>query len=154
MSAKAKNKLTPQQRKATLNRVLHKIRPYSAFVVCSLLVAAVSVAAQLYIPILCGDAIDKMLGKGNVDLAGVLHEIVENVVFLRRERDRLAVERDALGVVVQLDPADRDDRRRLDRRAQLQEAAQLRFDPRQHLHGVEGLCDVVVRAHAQPQDLV
>ena len=33
MSAKAKNKLTPQQRKATLNRVLHKIRPYSAFVV-------------------------------------------------------------------------------------------------------------------------
>ena len=73
MSAKAKNKLTPQQRKATLNRVLHKIRPYSAFVVCSLLVAAVSVAAQLYIPILCGEAIDKMLGKGNVDLAGVLH---------------------------------------------------------------------------------
>ena len=72
MSAKAKNKLTPQQRKATLNRVLHKIRPYSAFVVCSLLVAAVSVAAQLYIPILCGDAIDKMLGRGNVDLAGVL----------------------------------------------------------------------------------
>ena len=72
MSAKAKNKLTPQQRKATLNRVLHKIRPYSAFVVCSLLVAAVSVAAQLYIPILCGEAIDKMLGKGNVDLAGVL----------------------------------------------------------------------------------
>ena len=80
MSAKAKNKLTPQQRKATLNRVLHKIRPYSAFVVCSLLVAAVSVAAQLYIPILCGDAIDKMLGKGNVDHAGVLHIAVSILV--------------------------------------------------------------------------
>ena len=80
MSAKAKNKLTPQQRKATLNRVLHKIRPYSAFVVCSLLVAAVSVAAQLYIPILCGNAIDKMLGKGNVDLAGVLHIAVSILV--------------------------------------------------------------------------
>ena len=80
MSAKAKNKLTPQQRKATLNRVLHKIRPYSIFVVCSLLVAAVSVAAQLYIPILCGDAIDKMLGKGNVDLAGVLHIAVSILV--------------------------------------------------------------------------
>ena len=80
MSAKAKNKLTPQQRKATLNRVLHKIRPYSAFVVCSLLVAAVSVAAQLYIPILCGDAIDKMLGRGNVDLAGVLHIAVSILV--------------------------------------------------------------------------
>ena len=80
MSAKVKNKLTPQQRKATLNRVLHKIRPYSAFVVCSLLVAAVSVAAQLYIPILCGDAIDKMLGKGNVDLAGVLRIAVSILV--------------------------------------------------------------------------
>ena len=80
MSAKAKNKLIPQQRKATLNRVLHKIRPYSAFVVCSLLVAAVSVAAQLYIPILCGDTIDKMLGKGNVDLAGVLRIAVSILV--------------------------------------------------------------------------
>ena len=80
MSAKAKNKLTPQQRKATLNRVLHKIRPYSAFVVCSLLVAAVSVAAQLYIPILCGEAIDKMLGKGNVDLSGVLRIAVSILV--------------------------------------------------------------------------
>ena len=80
MSAKAKNKLTPQQRKATLNRVLHKIRPYSAFVVCSLLVAAVSVAAQLYIPILCGSAIDMMLGKGTVDFAGVLRIIYEIIV--------------------------------------------------------------------------
>ena len=80
MSAKAKAKLTPEQRKATLTRVLYKIRPYSLFVVCSLIVAAVSVAAQLYIPILCGDAIDLMLGKGNVDFAGVGRIIVEVLV--------------------------------------------------------------------------
>ena len=80
MSAKAKAKLTPEQRKATLTRVLHKIRPYSLFVVCSLIVAAVSVAAQLYIPILCGGAIDLMLGKGNVDFAGVGRIIVEVLV--------------------------------------------------------------------------
>jgi len=80
MSAKAKAKLTPEQRKATLTRVLHKIRPYSLFVVCSLIVAAVSVAAQLYIPILCGDAIDLMLGKGNVDFTGVGRIIVEVLV--------------------------------------------------------------------------
>ena len=49
MSAKAKSKLTPEQRNATLRRVLEKIRPYGFFVVCSLIVAAVSVAAQLYI---------------------------------------------------------------------------------------------------------
>lgn len=80
MSAKAKAKLTPEQRKATLTRVLHKIRPYTLFVVCSLIVAAVSVAAQLYIPILCGDAIDLMLGKGNVAFAGVGRIIVEVLV--------------------------------------------------------------------------
>ena len=80
MSAKAKSKLTPEQRKATLRRVLEKIRPYGFFVVCSLIVAAVSVAAQLYIPILCGSAIDMMLGKGNVDFNGVLRIVVEIVI--------------------------------------------------------------------------
>ena len=80
MSAKAKSKLTPEQRKATLRRVLEKIRPYSFFVVCSLIVAAVSVAAQLYIPILCGSAIDMMLGKGNVDFNGVLRIVAEIVI--------------------------------------------------------------------------
>ena len=80
MSAKAKSKLTPEQRNATLRRVLEKIRPYGFFVVCSLIVAAVSVAAQLYIPILCGSAIDMMLGKGAVDFAGVLRIIYEIIV--------------------------------------------------------------------------
>ena len=80
MSAKAKTKLTPQQRKATLTRVLGKIKPYSLFVVCSLVVAAVSVGAQLYIPILCGSAIDLMLGKGAVDFGGVMRIIIEVLV--------------------------------------------------------------------------
>ena len=79
MSAKAKSSLTPDQRKATLRRVLEKIRPYRFFVGCSLIVAAVSVAAQLYIPILCGSAIDLMLGKGRVDFAGVMQIIVQIV---------------------------------------------------------------------------
>ena len=80
MSAKAKSKLTPEQQKATMTRVLQKIKPYGFFVVCSLIVAAVSVAAQLYIPILCGSAIDMMLGKGAVDHAGVLRIIYEIIV--------------------------------------------------------------------------
>ena len=79
MSAKAKSSLTPEQRKATLRRVLEKIRPYRSFVGCSLIVAAVSVAAQLYIPILCGSAIDLMLGRGRVDFAGVMQIIVQIV---------------------------------------------------------------------------
>ena len=80
MSAKAKSKLTPEQRSATLRRVLRRIRPYSFFVLCSLIVAAVSVAAQLYIPILCGDAIDAMLGAGNVQMASVLKIIARILI--------------------------------------------------------------------------
>ena len=80
MSAKAKSSLTPEQRSATLRRVLRRIRPYSFFVLCSLIVAAVSVAAQLYIPILCGNAIDAMLGAGNVQMASVLKIIARILI--------------------------------------------------------------------------
>jgi ATP-binding cassette subfamily B protein len=73
MAAKAKKStLSPAESKAAMRRVLRLIRPYSFFVVCSLAVAAASVAAQLYIPILCGDAIDLMFGGGQTDLAGVV----------------------------------------------------------------------------------
>ena len=81
MSANAKSKLTPEQRSATLRRVLRRIRPYGFFVLCSLIVAAVSVAAQLYIPILCGNAIDAMLGAGNVQMAAVL-KIIARILII------------------------------------------------------------------------
>jgi ATP-binding cassette subfamily B protein len=80
MAAK-KSTLSPAQSKAALRRVLRFIRPYSFFVVCSLVVSAISVAAQLYIPILCGDAIDAMLGVGNIDLPAVL-SIVRSILLI------------------------------------------------------------------------
>ena len=52
-----------------IGRVLWLIRPYWFYVAASLLGAAISVAAQLLVPILCGNAIDAMLGKGQVDFA-------------------------------------------------------------------------------------
>ena len=55
--------------RALLRRVLGLVGPYWFFVVSSLICAAVSVAAQLLVPILCGDAIDAMLGVGRVDFA-------------------------------------------------------------------------------------
>ncbi len=60
------------KQKGTLKRVLLHIRPYWGYVLLSLLTAAVSVATQLYVPILTGNAIDRMVGAGQVDLAGVL----------------------------------------------------------------------------------
>ena len=52
-----------------VRRVLRLVRPYWFFVAASLVCAAVSVAAQLLVPILCGDAIDAMIGMGRVDFA-------------------------------------------------------------------------------------
>lgn len=80
MAANKKEKLSPAQSREALLRVLRHIRPYSFYLVCSLLVAAGSVAAQLYIPILCGDAIDLMLGPGQSDLAGVLGIVCSIVI--------------------------------------------------------------------------
>lgn len=59
------------KQKKTFFRVLRRIRPYSFFVILSILCGAVSVAAQLLVPIFCGDAIDYMLGIGRVDFAAV-----------------------------------------------------------------------------------
>ena len=66
-----KTPLSTAESRAALRRVLAYIRPYRFYVAASLLVAAGSVGAQLYIPLLCGDAIDRMLGPGQVDRTGV-----------------------------------------------------------------------------------
>ncbi len=58
-------------KRSTIGRVLRRIRPYWGWLVLSLITAAFSVATQLYVPILSGDAIDRMVGQGAVDFAGV-----------------------------------------------------------------------------------
>ena len=57
---------------------LARIKPYRIYIIVSLIVAALSVAAQLYIPILTGDAIDEMIGAGQVNFEG-LARIVINI---------------------------------------------------------------------------
>ena len=73
MSAKkaSKSPLSRAESRAALARVLKQIRPYAPLVVLSLLCAAFSVASQLYVPILTGDAIDFMLAAGRVDFAAI-----------------------------------------------------------------------------------
>ena len=53
----------------TLKRVLTYIRPQLPFLLLSLLLALVSVALTLYVPILVGQAVDCLIGAGNVDFA-------------------------------------------------------------------------------------
>ena len=64
-----KNKRSGQM--ATMKKVLNYIRKYWLLVGLSLLLAAVTVVLTLYVPILTGDAVDLLLGKGAVNFAAV-----------------------------------------------------------------------------------
>ena len=57
--------------KETMNRVLKYIRKYTPALVLSLLLAGLTVLLTLYIPILTGNAVDLIIGKGQVDMAGI-----------------------------------------------------------------------------------
>lgn len=64
-------KKTKSGQMETLRQVLDYIRRYWLLVGLSLILAAVTVILTLYIPILTGDAVDLLLGKGAVDFDGV-----------------------------------------------------------------------------------
>ena len=57
--------------KPIYKRILKCIKKYMAFVVLSLMCAAVTVVSQLYLPILAGKAIDYIVGPGKCDMAAV-----------------------------------------------------------------------------------
>ena len=61
-----------ESKKSTLKKVLNYIGSYRWILAASILLAAVTVALALYFPILCGRAIDCVLGPGNVDFAKLL----------------------------------------------------------------------------------
>lgn len=56
-----------RQKEAVWKKVIWLIRPYLHFFLLSLVFAVISAVLTLYAPILIGDAIDRILGKGNVD---------------------------------------------------------------------------------------
>lgn len=53
--------------KSTVRKVLHYVGRYKVHLAFSVILAALSVAVSLYIPVLAGDAIDTVIGKGKVD---------------------------------------------------------------------------------------
>lgn len=56
---------------ATLKRLMKYLKHYWIFLIVSLLMALISVALTLYLPILIGDAIDLIVGPGQVDFPGI-----------------------------------------------------------------------------------
>lgn len=58
--------------KDILVKVMGYIRRYWVYLGISVLMAALTVALTLYVPILTGDAIDLIIGKGLVDFPGIM----------------------------------------------------------------------------------
>ena len=68
----------------TLKKVMTLIGKYKIFLVLSIILAAISVMLQLYVPILFGDAIDQIIAKHQVNFTMIwyyLRQIIVCVAF-------------------------------------------------------------------------
>ena len=80
--AKAKVKLDSTTQKATLKKVMQCISRYRFLVVLSILLAAISVALTLYVPILVGDAIDFIVAAGQVNFDQIMTTLTRVVIVV------------------------------------------------------------------------
>lgn len=64
----------------TIKKVWKYIKKYRGYLCLSLILAALTVALTLYVPIVAGNAIDSIVGKGNVDFSGLLKRLIQIAV--------------------------------------------------------------------------
>ena len=67
---------------STMRRILNYIGHYKWGVLVSLLLAAVSVAGTLYVPILTGEAVDRIVAPGQVDFEGLVQILIRMGVVI------------------------------------------------------------------------
>ena len=60
----------------TIKKVLNRLKKYRFAIVVSILLAAVTAAAALYVPKIVGEAIDLIVGKNDVDFGGIASLLV------------------------------------------------------------------------------
>ena len=65
-----------------MKRVLKYIRKYTPALVLSLLLAGLTVLLTLYIPILTGNAVDLIIGKGQVDMPGIFAIMIKIAIVM------------------------------------------------------------------------
>ncbi len=65
------------KKQSTMKRILKLLRPYTGFIILSLIFALGTVVSTLMIPVLEGRAIDHIIGKGDVDFDGLLFVLKE-----------------------------------------------------------------------------
>lgn len=68
--------------KTTLKKLLGYIDRYKYYLLLSLIFAVVSVALTLYAPILIGNAIDCIVGKGDVDFSRIIDILIRLVIVI------------------------------------------------------------------------
>lgn len=66
----------------TLKKVLHYMKPYRFFLLLSVILAAITVASTLYLPLLIGKAVDCIVGKGNVNFDGLIAVLIKMAVMI------------------------------------------------------------------------
>lgn len=71
-----------ENQKMTLRKVLRYIRKYWLYLAASIIMAAITVALTLYLPILTGKVIDRIVGKGQVDFNGVFAVLQRMVIVI------------------------------------------------------------------------
>lgn len=76
------NQKISDRQKATLIKVMRYIRRYWGYLICSILLAIVTVFSTLYIPILTGEAINFIVKKGLVDFTGLFAILKEMLVLI------------------------------------------------------------------------
>ena len=68
------------KKQKTLQRIMEYMKPYRFFIFASLVLAVISVALTLYVPILTGQGVDCIISKGNVDFARLI-SIIKTIVI-------------------------------------------------------------------------
>jgi ATP-binding cassette subfamily B multidrug efflux pump len=74
-------KVNFKAQKDTVYKLLRRLKKYRIFLAVSIAAAAVTVATTLYIPVLVGDAIDYIIGRGKVDFEQLVILLGKIAVF-------------------------------------------------------------------------
>ena len=68
------------KKQKTLQRIMEYMKPYRFLIFASLVLAVISVALTLYVPILTGQGVDCIISKGNVDFARLI-SIIKTIMI-------------------------------------------------------------------------
>ncbi len=82
MAEKQTQSASRYNQRAVLKRVLRELKPRMPLLVLSLVLAVLTVALTLYLPILTGQAVDLLVGPGEVDFSGVLKLVQRGLVVV------------------------------------------------------------------------